>query len=170
MTFSSKCFLCKPSSLVRLSKSGRLILVNTTFILFSWRLSGLLVHSPVFCGMLELWNKASFYLCKKSACQSLIVFSCLTWAVCAEDEVARRTSPGCARRSHAVAGVLAQPTPGGSCAKVGTEMEWVELSGTRSEHMSFRWAKTPLKLWEKTQQVFPMSSTPFHLETKLGKM
>lgn len=81
MTFSSKCLLCKPSSMVRLSKSGRLILVNTTFILFSSRLFGLLVHSPVFCGMLELWKKAAFYLCKKSASQSLIVFSCLTWAV-----------------------------------------------------------------------------------------
>lgn len=50
MTFSSKCFLCKPSGAVRFSKSGGLILVNTTFILFSWGVVGLLVHSPIFNG------------------------------------------------------------------------------------------------------------------------
>lgn len=61
------------------------------------------------------------------------------------------TSPGCARWLHTVTGDLARSTSGGSSAKVGTEMEWVELSGTRSEHMSFRWAKTPVKLWEKIQ-------------------
>lgn len=42
---SLKCFLCQPSSVVRFSKSGSLILVNTVFVLFSWRLVGLLLYS-----------------------------------------------------------------------------------------------------------------------------
>lgn len=41
---------------------------------------------------------------------------------------------------------LACLVSGGSTAKVGTETERVELSGARSEHMSFRRAKTHTKL------------------------
>lgn len=57
MTFSSKYYLCKPSSVVRLSKSGILILVNTTFIL---QARGLLVfwYAPSSVGILEQLKQA----------------------------------------------------------------------------------------------------------------
>lgn len=67
---------------------------------------------------------------------------------------------------------LAQATPGGSGAKVGgTEMEQVELSGTRGEHMSSRGAKTPMTLCEKTHNKSSRCPRrPLTLETNLGKV
>lgn len=83
-----------------------------------------------------------------------------------EDKLVGRTSPGCIRWLHTVTGYLARPISGGSSAKVGTEIEWVELSGTQIEHMSFIWAKMHIKLWEKIQNL-PVSSTPFNLQMKV---
>lgn len=53
----------------------------------------------------------------------------------------------------------------------GTEMERVELSGTRGEHMSSRGAKTPMTLCEKTHNKSSRCpQRPLTLETNLGKV
>lgn len=69
MTFSSKCLLCKPSSMVGFSKSGDLILVNTTFIPFQleacWP-SGTLPNL-----LWGFWSNESKHNCIYAKCQFL---------------------------------------------------------------------------------------------------
>lgn len=167
MTFSSKCFLCKPSGMVRFSKSGGLILVNTTFILFSWGEGGCWPSGTLPNLQWGVWSSESkhhFIYAKRQPLRILLqslIKSSTAWTELIlnswQNKAVGRTSPGRARWLRTMTGDLARPTSGGSSAKVGTEMEWVELSGTRSEHMSFRWAKTLMELWEKTHNKSSLS-------------
>ena len=69
---------------------------------------------------------------------------------------------------HTLTGDLAPSTSGGSGAKVGTETEWVELSGTRLRAHVFPMSQNAHETVRKdTKQVFPTSSVPFNLETNL---